>query len=47
MGGPYVYMHGVTLSLPFFSSSEMVVRTSGTLANYCLLKVHGPLDSVK
>lgn len=46
-GGLYVYMPGVTLSLAFFSSSEIVVRISGALANYCLMKVHGPLDSIK
>lgn len=46
-GGLYIYMPGIALSLAFFSSSEMVVRISGTLENYCSMKVHGHLDRIK
>lgn len=46
-GGLYVSIPGVTFTFAFFSSSEIVVRLSGSLAKYCLLKVHGPLGSIK
>ena len=46
-GGLYVYMSGITLTLAFFSSSAAVVTMSVTLANYCLMKIHRPLDSIR
>lgn len=36
----------ITLTLAFFSSSEMVVRMSVTLVNYFLMKIHKALDSI-
>lgn len=40
-------MSGITLNLKGKQESEMIVRLSVILANYCLMKIDRPLGNIK